>query len=339
MSIRFGSRRARLTRARVTRARVARIWLGAAVIAVLGAATAQAESLKIAVPQRGLWDTSIPEFAQKQGWLKEAGLDVEILYTDGGGATLQAVISGSVDLGMANGTLGVMGVVAKGAPVRIVSAQMTGTPDLYWYAKADSGIKSLKDLGEGKTASFSAVGSSSNLILLALLKQAGSKAKPVSTGGPPATLTQVMTGQIDVGWGAPPFGLKELNEKKIVIVARSADAAEMKDQTVRVNLANLESLKSKRDAITKFMQVYQRTLDWCYSDPKAIDVFAETAHIPHDIAKQSVDEFYPKQASQIGEIRGLDRTLKDALDYKYIPAPMTLQQVEAFIDIVYKPGK
>ena len=45
------------------------------------------------------------------------------------------------------------------------------------------------------------------------------------------------------------------------------------------------------------------------------------------IARKAVDEFYPKAGLQIGEIKGLDLTLKDALDYKYIPAPKTEQDI------------
>ena len=37
-----------------------------------------------------------------------------------------------------------------------------------------------------------------------------------------------------------------------------------------------------------------------------------------EIAKKAVDEFYPKSAMQIGEIRDLDRSLQDALDFKFI---------------------
>ena len=37
-----------------------------------------------------------------------------------------------------------------------------------------------------------------------------------------------------------------------------------------------------------------------------------------EIAKQAVDDFYPKSAMQIGEIRDLDRSLQDALDFKFI---------------------
>jgi NitT/TauT family transport system substrate-binding protein len=295
-----------------------------------------ADSLKVAISQRGFWDSSFLEFAQKEGFLKEANLDVEFFYTEGGGQTLQVINAGSVDVAMSNGLLGAIGAYVKGAPIRAISAQMTGAHELFWYVKADSKIRSLKE-ADDKTIAFSAPGSSSNLILLTLLKQAGSKAKPVSTGGLPGTLTQVMTGQIDIGWAVPPFALRELQEKKIVIIARAREATELKDQTIRVNIANVEALKGKRDAITRLMQVYDKAIAWSYSNPKAIDYFAESAKVPRDIAKQTVDEFFPRQALQIGEIKGLDMTLKDALQYKYISSAMTPKEVEGMIDIVYKP--
>ncbi len=70
------------------------------------------------------------------------------------------------------------------------------------------------------------------------MKQAGSNAKTVATGGAPATLTQVMTGQIDVGWAAAPFGLKQLMENQIKVIARTTDVPQLANQTIRVNIAN-----------------------------------------------------------------------------------------------------
>ena len=78
------------------------------------------------------------EFAEKAGFFKEAGLVVEPFYTDGGAATLTTVLSGSADVGLSNGLLGVIGAYVKGAPVRVISAQMTGAGELYWYVKSDS---------------------------------------------------------------------------------------------------------------------------------------------------------------------------------------------------------
>ena len=52
-----------------------------------------------------------------------------------------------------------------------------------------------------------------------------------------------------------------------------------------------------------------------------------------------MDEFYPKSAMQIGEIRDLERSLKDALDYKFIPSPKTPKDIAGLFDIVYKPSR
>jgi NitT/TauT family transport system substrate-binding protein len=297
------------------------------------------DKLKVAISQRGFWDSSFLEFAQKEGFLKEANLDVEFFYTEGGGQTLQVVNSGSVDIAMSNGFLGTIGAFSKGAPIRVISAQMTGAHELFWYVKADSKLRSLKDASDSNTIAFSAPGSSSNLILLSLLKQAGSKAKPTGTGGLPGTLTSVMTGQIDIGWAVPPFALRELQEKKIVIVARAREATELADQTIRVNIANVDALKSKRAAMTRLMQVYDRAIKWAYTNPKAIDYFAEYAKVSRDIAKQAVDEFYPQSALQVGEIRGLDMTLRDALQYKFVTSTMTPKDVEPLFDVLYKPAR
>jgi NitT/TauT family transport system substrate-binding protein len=247
--------------------------------------------------------------------------------------------AGSVDVAMSNGLLGTIGAFSKGAPIRAISAQMTGAHELFWYVKSDSKIRNLKDATDSNTIAFSAPGSSSNLILLSLLKQTGSKAKPTGTGGLPGTLTSVMTGQIDIGWAVPPFALRELQEKKIVIVGRAREATELANQTIRVNIANVEALKSKRAAITRLMQVYDRAIKWAYTNPKAIDYFAEFAKVSHDIAKQAVDEFYPQSALQVGEIRGVEMTLKDALQYKFINAAMTPKDVEPLFDILYKPAR
>src|SRR5438552_15808402 len=153
----------------------------AAILTSAPASAQTADKLKVAISQRGFWDSSFLEFAEKEGFLKAADLDVEFFYTEGGGQTLQIINSGSVDVAMSNGLLGTIGAYTKGAPIRVISAQMTGAHELCWYVKTETRIRSLKE-ADGKSIAFSAPGSSSNLILLSLLKQANSKARPVATG-------------------------------------------------------------------------------------------------------------------------------------------------------------
>ena len=315
------------------------ILAAALVVATVGSSLA-AEKLKVAIPQKGFWDSSWVEFGEAAGFFKEAGLEVEVFWTEGGAQGIAPLVSGSADLALSNGILGAIGAYVRNGdatPYRIISAEMTGAHELYWYVKADSPYKSLKDVPEGKTVAFSSPGSSSNLILLTLLRQSGSKAKPLPVGGAPSSYTQTMTGQVDVGWSVVPLGLKDVNDGKIRIIARASEAKELQNQTIRVNLANLESLKTKRAAIIKFMQAYQRAIDWAYTNPKAIEMFAQNMKVTPDIAKKAVTEFYPKTAMQIGEIRDLERSLKDALDYKFISSPKTPKDIAGLIDIVYKP--
>ena len=149
---------------------------------------------------RGNWETAAPDLGARAGIFKKHGITFESVYTQGAGETLQVVISGSADIGVGVGTSAAMAAYVKGAPVRVIGNSTTGTNDLYWYVRTESPIKSLKDATESTTIAYSTNGSSSHNFALAILRLNDSKAKPTSTGAMPATLTQVMTGQIDIGF-------------------------------------------------------------------------------------------------------------------------------------------
>jgi NitT/TauT family transport system substrate-binding protein len=302
------------------------------------ATSASAETLKVAVAQRGFWNSMFIEFGLQNGWFKEQGLDIEVLYTEGGASTLTPVIAGSLDIAMTNGVLGVVGAYAKGMPVKIIASEATGAPDAFWYSKPDSGIKTIRDTA-GKTVAFSSAGSSTNLIILQLINQENVKPRLVATGGAPGTLTQVMTGQIDVGWAVPPFVLKDLSEGKLQIIARGSDVRALANQTVRVHVANANALKEKRDAIRRFMQVMSRAIDWAYASDQSIDRYAEFSKVPRELALRTRNEFFPKESLQLVDVKGLDATLQQALEFKYINAPLNADEVRKnLIDIVYRPG-
>ena len=296
------------------------------------------ETIRVAVPQKGNWDTSISEWGSRQGFFKEQGLDLVFTYTEGGATTEQAVISGSVDLAVATGTLGIISAYVKGAPIRIIAAEMTGAPDMYFYALAGSGIKSLQD-AHGKTIAYSNPGSSSNLVTLALLKQAGiTDAKPVAGGGIQGIYTQVMSGQLDIGHAVPPIGIAALDEGKIVVVARANDVVALRSQMLRVNVVNLDYLRAHRDAVIRFAKAYDKSLNWAFADPKAIDYYAAGMNVPRDQAV-TASKYYSKAAEQPYEIKGLQQTLDDALEAKRIDHPMTPADLKGLIDIVWKPGQ
>ena len=301
-------------------------------LAASSAALAQ-DKLKLAVGQRGLWDTSVSEIGQRAGIFKKHNLELEILWTQGAGETQQAVISGSADLGIAAGIMGVLSAYSKGAPVRIISAETTGAGDLYWYVKADSPVKTIKDF-DGKTIAYSTNGSSTHGVVTAYVQQYELKtAKPTATGGPPATLTAVMSSQVDIGWAAPPIGLDQLDKNEIRKIATGNDASVFKGQTVRVNIANLNTLQQRRDVIERYMAAYRETVDLMYSDPAMLKTYADFANISEAKAKRVRDEFFPKAAVNPDEIKGLDVVVPDAVKLKFTANELTQDQLKELIQI------
>jgi NitT/TauT family transport system substrate-binding protein len=306
--------------------------LAALAFALASVAGAQ-DLLKIAAGQRGNGDTSISELCMRSGICKKHNVAVEILWTQGAGETQQAVIAGSADLGIAGGIMGALSAFSKGAPVRIIGAETTGAADLYWYVPTASPIKTLKDT-EGKTIAYSTNGSSTHGIVTAFMKQYDLKAKPTATGSPSSTLTQVMSGQIDVGWAAPPFGLKQLDEGAIRVIASGNDAAVFKGQTVRVNIANLRTLQERKAVVDRYMKAYRETVDWMYSnDPAALKTYAEFVGIPVEMAKRTRDQFFPKSAVDPDKVVGLEQIVKDAVDLKFTATQLTPEQLTQLIQI------
>jgi ABC-type nitrate/sulfonate/bicarbonate transport system substrate-binding protein len=296
------------------------------------AAAPAGDLLRVAVAQRGQWDTAIVELGQRSGILRKRGIDVEILYTQGGPEAHQAVISGSMDIACGGGIESAIGGFSKGAPLRIIGSAMIGSPDTYWFVPANSPIKSLKDAA-GKTISYSQAGSSSYTALMALIDQYKVAARPVATGGFPATLTMTMTGQIDIGRGAAPFGLDLVEEGRIRVIAHGSEIKARADQTVRACIANAELLGKRRELVARFMQAYRDTLDWMYSDPAAIRVYAEFSHVSGDLMAKIRDQYFPKSTLWPDEIRGLDLVLSDALKNKFLARPLTDAEVAEMIQV------
>ncbi|MEA2880149.1 MAG: NitT/TauT family transport system substrate-binding protein [Hyphomicrobiales bacterium] len=303
-----------------------------ALFALAAPAHAQ-DALKIAIGQINNWENQAPTLGEDAGIFKKHNLKIEAFGTQGAGETIQAVISGSADLGAGVGVAGVMRAFSRGAPVRVLLPAFTGTGDLYWYVRADSPIKTLKDTTAQHTIAYSTSGSSSNNIVVAFGQELGVKAKPTATGSPPGTLTQVMTGQIDIGWAAPPFGIKDIKDGKIRIVARGSDIPSLHGQTVRAIIVNADALKTKRDAIMRFVKGYRETVDWMYADPKALEMYSEKVKQPVDILRESLAEFHPKSAMQTETMADLDGAVTDAVKLKFLDAPLTKEQLAEFLQI------
>jgi NitT/TauT family transport system substrate-binding protein len=312
------------------------VLLAIAAIVAAGAPAAAQDKVRVSVPQRGLWDTGVSELGRRAGIFQKHGLDLDILFTSGGAESQQAVIGGSMDIAVGVGVSGAIGAFAKGAPLRLIGSEMIGSPDLYWYVVPASPVRVIADF-TGKSMGFSVTGSSSHAGLLEFARQNKLTVKPVSTGGMPATLTQVMTGQIDVGWAAVPFGIDALEGGRIRLVARGYDVEALKGRTTRVNVSGLDMLTKRRDALDRYMRAYRETIDWMYSDDSAVlRHYAEYSGFPEPVVKR-VREFIPKEAMMPDRLMGMDEIVSDAIKQRFLAQALTPEQIAEFVRIPAGP--
>ncbi|MFL6798477.1 MAG: ABC transporter substrate-binding protein [Xanthobacteraceae bacterium] len=289
------------------------------------------DTLRVAVPQRGAWDAGLAELGNRGGIFKKHGINLEILYTQAGPESIQALIGGSIDVATAAGVSAAVGTFAKGAPIRIIGSEIIGSPDLYWYVPSASPIRKIEDFN-GKTVAFSLTGSSSHAGVLALIAQYKLTAKPTSTGSITATLTQTMTGQVDVGFSAIPFFLDQVEDGKIRIIATGGDVAALRTRTGRVNLTNVNTLQNRKDVLVRFHRAYKETIDWMYSDPAALKHFSEYGGLPEKVVVK-VRELLPKETMAPDQVVGMDQIISEAVSLKFLSAPLTAEQIKELVQI------
>jgi len=310
----------------VTRSRTRRpAALGVATVAALLAAAVPAlamDEIKIASAQRGLWTTTLVHLGEQKGIFEKHELDLDIHWADGGANTQQAVISGAADIAVATGTLGAVSAWARGAPIEIIAADFTGGTDLFWFVRGDSDIDSVADL-DGRSVSFSRPGSSSHQMAQGVVEAAGVEAEMVATGGPAATFTAVMSGQVDVGWTAPPTVEQAMTSGEIRFLFSGNEAPGIAEQTVRVHIANRAWLDENQELAERFLLALQETIDWAYDTDEALEMWAAMHEVPLEVARAARDRGYPKSAMPMSPISGLDMTIETGIETRRLDEPLS----------------
>jgi NitT/TauT family transport system substrate-binding protein len=190
-----------------------------------GRAAAQGKKIKLAFCSQLL--CVIPyEVARAGGHFLKHGADVELVYTRGGNAAMQALVGGAVDYAATALDVAIQ-AFARGADIRRFAT--TGRLPLFALATAPrtaAQIQSVKDL-EGKTVGVSALGNADHAILLYLLKKAGADANKVQFATLGVNLLEALRqGQVDAGLVQEPALtlLKRSGARVLVNAMDTADA-------------------------------------------------------------------------------------------------------------------
>jgi NitT/TauT family transport system substrate-binding protein len=296
------------------------------------------DRVRIGTAGKGAWEASAPWLGQQAGIFTKHDIDVEVYYTDGSGKALDGVIAGSLDVAIGVNVPTLIGAVVKGAPVVMICGIFTGLSDTLWYVRADSPIKSIKDLKENSTFGYGTAGSYNQIAGRALLDQAGVKSKMTAAGPSSAVLTLVMSGQLDVGFnGNGGMGVPEFEKNEIRIIARGDDIEAFRGLTVRGFATSKSFLADNRDVLVRFMQAYQETIDWMYKDPKAVELYAKEFSLPVEEVARLLPIFYPKSAFGIQPVSGIERSVEQGLQYNRISERPTPEQLTAAFEMIWLP--
>jgi len=305
-------------------------------------AGAARSKIVVVVPHRILFTVALPIYvAQEKGFYRENNIDVDAVFTRGGGENVQAVVSGDAQIGLGTGTLAVISAFVKKAPIKIAAAEITGL-DAIWYVQSSTPIKRLEDLA-GKKIAYSRPGSSTHMGALAIADQVKSKGlKPpevVSLGGIPEVYTAVRTGQADAGWSVPPFQLDLVDKGDLRVVIKGDDLASLKEITPRVHFVNNAFAAKNPEAVRGFFRAQQRALDYMFenkADTAKIWIRRAEMKYPESAVLKTWD-FYSRAAMALKPIRGIRATIEDGIRNKFLTQPLTQTELDALIDLSFLP--
>ena len=284
-----------------------------ALSALLAFATgAQADDkINVGKAVQDVWLYTPADVGIEQGLFAKQGLDVEISILSGGAKLQQALLSGSIDIGL--GGSQAMALSLKGAPT-IAVASLAGPPAGFSIlVLPDSPIKSVADL-KGKSIGFASNGSILDWLQQRLSIQQGwgqHGMKGVAAGGSQASEAALRSRQLDaiISTTETGFSLEARHEARIltsmepfapnlitqVIFARTPYLSEHPDRVERflkswfASVAYIAANKEKSSAISaRALNMDTAVVERAYDvelpylskdgtfDPKGIDILRDS---------------------------------------------------------------
>ena len=197
--------------------------LATIVVASTHAQTLEKKKLTIAVGGKSLFYYLPLTIAERQGYFKDEGLEVEIPDFAGGAKALQALVGGSAD--MVSGAFEhTINMQAKKQPIRAIVLQANYSSIVLVMPKDKAAkYKSAKDL-KGLKIGVTAPGSSTNMFLNNLLAKDGLKPNDVSivgVGASSGAVAAMEKGELDAMSNLDPVISQLESTGKFVAVADS----------------------------------------------------------------------------------------------------------------------
>jgi NitT/TauT family transport system substrate-binding protein len=194
------------------------------------------------------------------GTFAKQGLQVEAIDFAGAPKMHQAMIAGSVDIGLSGGTD--LAFIAKGAPELAIAALANAPRGFEVYARDGAGITSVKDL-KGHKVGISAEGALSDWLMRQLARQQGwpqGSIDLIALGAPTAIAAALRTGQIDAMF----IDLTLASQLDAAHVGKSiANFGDVvKDFHIEAIYATLDVIQHRPDDVRRLLAGWFDTIAW-----------------------------------------------------------------------------
>ncbi len=225
--------------------------------------------------------------ADDAGLFKAEGLNVKILAFHGGSDLTRAVVAQSVQIGTASPT-SVLSAIAAGQDVRVFFGGFNQAP-FSWYA-----VPPIKTMAEakGKRFGISRFGSATDALTRFAMTKAGldpdKDAKIIQSGGSPAALAAMESGQIDVGVFSIPSNFIAA-DRGYNLIARQSDF--MPDFPVQSFFASVKFLDDNPRTIRAMLRGFIKAVSLAKKDkPRAVKVLISRVGLKEAFAARAYDQ-------------------------------------------------
>ena len=293
--------------------------------------------VRVVDSQALVFDAYAIYLAKEDGYFDAENLDVSIILGRGGTDSLQPILTGNQDIIYGTGVLGVISAAVKGAPVKIIASGNLGAGEIYWFVKADSPIKTFKDL-DGREFIYSTPGSVTHLIVNTIAKELNIKPKFVSAGAATATRTAMMSGQTDTAWSPFPANVDLLRKGEARQIGTGGDSQTLNKTTTRVSAANSAWLAKNREVAIRFMRALRKGQEHLFTKPDGIPRYAAHWKIDPEDAKAAL-EYFSLDRTSFSPMGNLDGLLQMSQEYGFLKEPVTAAEARNMIDIIYETPK
>ena len=227
------------------------------------------------------------EVGQEQGFFEDAGVQIEqVIPSEGGGSTLQNVVSGRLPFGeVATGAI--VSGFNEGAPIQVIGGGIQSVADVLWVALPDSDL-SIETAGDARWG-FTNPGSVTEA--MSFLTPEGAGLDPTamdrtSTGGTGAGIALLEAGDVDLTYASPRVAME--NAERLKVIGSSADYVPVYQQTLIISSRDYAS--KNPETARGVLQGYANAIEWIKSNPKeAAELWAGIADLNVEDAQEILD--------------------------------------------------